>query len=81
VAARRHLRTSEAEEFASHVKIKLIENDYAVLRAVLRRPQTIRIQQREDGISLDQIVLSPDTCLTSSLGATKNDTTILDKTS
>ena len=43
-------------------------------------PQTIRIQQREDGISLDQIVLSPDTYLASAPGATKNDTTTLDKT-
>lgn len=42
--------------------------------------QTIRIQQREDGISIDQIALSPDTYLTSSPGSTKNDTTILNKT-
>lgn len=43
-------------------------------------PQTIRIQGREDGISIDQIVLSPDTYLTRSPGATKNDATILGKT-
>ena len=43
-------------------------------------PQTIRIQGREDSISLDQIVLSPDTYLTTSPGATKNDITILSKT-
>jgi hypothetical protein len=42
--------------------------------------QTIRVQQREDGMSIDQIVLSPDTYLTTSPGATKNDTTILPKT-
>jgi hypothetical protein len=42
--------------------------------------QTIRIQQREDGISIDQIVLSPDTYLASAPGTTKNDTTILPKT-
>lgn len=42
--------------------------------------QTIRIQQREDGIALDQIVLSPDTYLNASPGATKNDTRILPKT-
>ena len=42
--------------------------------------QTIRIQEREDGISIDQIVLSPDTYLNSSPGLTKNDTTILPKT-
>ena len=39
--------------------------------------QTIRIQGREDGISIDQIVLSPDTYLKASPGATKNDTVIL----
>ena len=37
---------------------------------------TIRIQQREDGISVDQIVLSPTEFLTSAPGANKNDTTI-----
>ena len=42
--------------------------------------QTIRIQQREDGISIDQIVLSPDTYLKVSPGAPKNDTTFLAKT-
>jgi len=42
--------------------------------------QTIRIQEREDGISIDQIVLSPDTYLNSSPGSTKNDTTILNRT-
>jgi hypothetical protein len=43
-------------------------------------PQTIRVQQREDGISIDQIVLSPDTYATSAPGATRNDTTILPQT-
>jgi hypothetical protein len=42
--------------------------------------QTIRVQQREDGISIDQIVLSPDTYLNQSPGAPKNDTKILNKT-
>jgi hypothetical protein len=42
--------------------------------------QTIRIQEREDGIAIDQVVLSPDTYLNSSPGLTKNDTTILKKT-
>ena len=32
VARRHHLATAEAEEFAAHVKLKLVENDYAVLR-------------------------------------------------
>ena len=41
--------------------------------------QTIRIQPREDGLAIDQIVLSPATYLTSSPGATKNDTTLLSK--
>jgi hypothetical protein len=39
--------------------------------------QTIRVQQREDGISLDQILLSPATYSNSSPGAFKNDTVIL----
>ena len=39
--------------------------------------QTIRIQVREDGLSIDQIVLSPVTYATSAPGAAKNDTTIL----
>jgi hypothetical protein len=38
---------------------------------------TIRVQTREDGLSIDQIVLSPATYLTSSPGALKHDTTIL----
>jgi Bacterial Ig domain len=40
-------------------------------------PQTIRVQQREDGISIDQIVLSPALYLTASPGLTKQDTLIL----
>ena len=43
-------------------------------------PQRIRVQVREDGLAIDQIVLSPDTYLTTSPGATKNDITILSKT-
>jgi len=42
-------------------------------------PQTIRIQPREDGLSIDQIVLSPATYLTQPPGLTKNDTTIVPK--
>jgi hypothetical protein len=41
--------------------------------------QTIRFQPREDGLSIDQIVLSPNTYLNSAPGALKNDTTILPK--
>ena len=39
--------------------------------------QTIRVQTREDGISLDQIVLSPARYLLSAPGALKNDGVIL----
>ena len=39
--------------------------------------QTIRVQGREDGISIDQIVLSSGTYLNNSPGALKNDNTIL----
>jgi hypothetical protein len=40
-------------------------------------PQTIRIQVREDGFSIDQIVLSPDTFLNVRPGASKLDGVIL----
>ena len=40
----------------------------------------IRVTTREDGFSIDQIVLSPDRFLTSSPGGLKNDTTILPNT-
>jgi hypothetical protein len=41
---------------------------------------TLRIQQREDGPTIDQIVLSPNTYLTTPPGPRQNDATILDKT-
>ena len=41
---------------------------------------TLRIQQREDGAIVDQIVLSPDTYFTTPPGALRNDTTILTET-
>jgi phosphatidylserine/phosphatidylglycerophosphate/cardiolipin synthase-like enzyme len=41
--------------------------------------QRIRVQTREDGLSIDQIVLSPDRYLNSAPGALKNDTTILNQ--
>jgi phosphatidylserine/phosphatidylglycerophosphate/cardiolipin synthase-like enzyme len=44
-------------------------------------PQRMRIQTREDGLSIDQIVLSPSTYLNVAPGALKNDNTILSKTS
>jgi hypothetical protein len=39
--------------------------------------QRIRVQQREDGVSIDQIVLSPSTYFDVAPGSRKNDTTIL----
>jgi hypothetical protein len=42
-------------------------------------PQTIRVQPREDGISIDQIVLSPAAYLNTAPGAAKNDGTLLTK--
>ena len=42
-------------------------------------PQTIRVQQREDGFSIDQIVLSPSLFLETAPGSLKNDATILQK--
>jgi hypothetical protein len=41
----------------------------------------MRIQTREDGLSIDQIVLSPATFINTAPGALKNDNTILQKTS
>jgi hypothetical protein len=38
---------------------------------------TLRIQQREDGPEIDQIVISPDTFLTASPGARRDDMVIL----
>src|SRR6185436_19367079 len=43
--------------------------------------QTLRVQQREDGISIDQIVLSPVLYLTNAPGVPKNDAVILPLTS
>jgi hypothetical protein len=42
-------------------------------------PQTIRVLRREDGIMIDQIVLSSGKYLNASPGLTKNDTTIVQK--
>jgi len=43
-------------------------------------PQTLRVQPREDGLSIDQIVLSPVTYMTTAPGALKQDATILPET-
>ena len=40
-------------------------------------PQTMRVQQREDGAIVDEIVLSPDTYLSSPPGPRDNDSTVL----
>jgi hypothetical protein len=40
---------------------------------------TLRVQQREDGITIDQIVMSPDTFLTAPPGPRRDDSTILAK--
>jgi len=42
-------------------------------------PHTIRIQTREDGVQVDQIVLSPSAFLSAAPGAPVNDTTIVPK--
>ena len=40
-------------------------------------PQRIRVQMREDGLGIDQVVISAGTYLTARPGLTKNDTTII----
>jgi hypothetical protein len=42
-------------------------------------PQTLRVQIREDGVSIDQIVLSPSLYLTSAPGPVGGDSTIVPK--
>jgi hypothetical protein len=49
----------------------------APIRFATGGSQRIRIQRREDGISIDQIVLSPATYLTAAPGGLKNDALIL----
>ncbi len=46
----------------------------------LGEPQQIVIQTREDGVSIDQLVLSAEKYLTQPPGAAKNDQTILPAT-
>ncbi|MGH9370817.1 MAG: DUF4038 domain-containing protein, partial [Vicinamibacterales bacterium] len=50
------------------------------IRFVATGPQTIRIQRREDGISIDQVVLSASRFSSASPGLTRNDSTILPET-
>ena len=42
-------------------------------------PQTLRIQARQDGLSIDQVVLSPASYLTSAPGAVRDDATTVAK--
>jgi hypothetical protein len=48
-----------------------------VVRFATSEEQTLRVQAREDGISIDQIVLSAARFMTDAPGAPKNDSTIL----
>jgi hypothetical protein len=41
--------------------------------------QTLRVQQREDGVRLDQVVISPAQYLSTRPGALKDDATIIAK--
>ena len=52
----------------------------AVVRFAQSGLQTMRVQGREDGISIDQFVLSPAVYLTRAPGLVRNDTTILPET-
>jgi phosphatidylserine/phosphatidylglycerophosphate/cardiolipin synthase-like enzyme len=49
----------------------------AHVRFAATRVHTIRIQQREDGVTIDQIVISPDAYRTTAPGARRDDATIL----
>jgi hypothetical protein len=51
----------------------------SILRFATSGSHQIRVQVREDGVSLDQIVLSPDTYLSSAPGNVTADTTIVSK--
>jgi hypothetical protein len=57
------------------------DNGYAMLGDAIMFEQTglqtLRIQPREDGLTIDQIVLSPERYLSSSPGTLKDDTTIV----
>jgi hypothetical protein len=53
--------------------------DSSVVRFSSATPQTIRVQTREDGVDVDQIVLSPVTYFTTSPGPVTRDTTVVPK--
>ena len=56
------------------------QNSTGVVRFQAAGPQTIRIQPRQDGVQVDQIVLSPVKYLTVAPGSEKNDGTTLPRT-
>lgn len=51
--------------------------DTSLLRFATAGPHTIRISVREDGVQIDQIVLSPSRFLSNAPGALRNDTVIV----
>jgi hypothetical protein len=51
-----------------------------LIRFATDGPQRMRIQVREDGLGIDQVVLSSTQWVTNSPGVTKNDTVVLPKT-
>ena len=54
--------------------------DYPVVKFSATGRHTLRVQTREDGVQIDQIVLSPTTYFTAAPGALKDDTTIVPRT-
>jgi hypothetical protein len=52
-------------------------SDSSIVKFPTGGTQTLRIQTREDGVTIDQIVLSPGTYLASAPGPVKNDGTIV----
>jgi hypothetical protein len=55
--------------------------NYSVVKFATRGTRTIRIQTREDGVQVDQIVLSAGTYFTAAPGGATNDSTIVPKPS
>ena len=53
--------------------------DYPVVKFSATGKHTVRVQTREDGVQIDQIVLSPTTYFNAAPGALKNDTTVVSK--
>lgn len=53
----------------------------ARVRFPIAGPHTLRVQLREDGVDIDQVVLSPATWFSSAPGAVTNDATIVPKPS